>query len=144
MRSTGYRIDVFWNLICYLSGFAFTATLGKVGETVRSLFLVRKGVPYDKSIALFVCDRFCDLYALVSLGGVFALQANIIGLWQFFLVCVGLLLSVALTYVSFIDRVLMLDCGSRPRLARLLIGLLGIKHALKVYLKPSRFFLSVG
>lgn len=52
----------------YLAGFAFTATPGKAGEAVRSLYLRRRGVGYVQSLAALFAERLMDLVAMVLLA----------------------------------------------------------------------------
>ncbi len=74
------RIHVPWraNLPVYLSGLALTATPGKVGETIRSLLLMRFGVSPGASLAAFFIDRLSDLI------GVLALAAMLSPDWRWF------------------------------------------------------------
>lgn len=53
------------NCAVYLAGIGLTATPGKIGETVRSAFLVRYGVPVGTSLAAFLADRLSDLHAVL-------------------------------------------------------------------------------
>jgi len=66
------RIRVPWqaNLPVYLGGLALTATPGKVGETIRSLVLMRFGVPAGASLAAFFIDRLTDLIGVLALAAV--------------------------------------------------------------------------
>ena len=53
-----------------LTGFAFLATPGKLGELIRVWLLKsRQNVPYAHSLALIVLDRLTDLVALMMLAG---------------------------------------------------------------------------
>jgi uncharacterized protein (TIRG00374 family) len=61
--------------LIYLGGLALTATPGKVGETLRSLFLSRYGVPISSSLGLFLTDRAMDVLGVAALG----LLAAVIG-----------------------------------------------------------------
>jgi uncharacterized protein (TIRG00374 family) len=50
--------------LAYLTGFAFTATPGKVGELVRIRYFAEFGVPPEKVLAAFVFERASDLLAI--------------------------------------------------------------------------------
>ncbi len=65
-------ITIYWfnSLRIYIGGLALTATPGKAGELIRSLFLKRYHVGYMKSIAVFFADRFTDLVAILLLAAV--------------------------------------------------------------------------
>lgn len=55
-------------LLAYLSGFAFTATPGKVGELVRMRYLVPLGVPAPIVFGAFVFERALDLLVVLGLA----------------------------------------------------------------------------
>ena len=97
----GHRLPLRTSLTCYLAGFAFTATPGKVGELVRIRYLTRLGVPSQRVLAASVFERLNDLFVVLLL----ALPA-----------AAGepLAFASALTFVSII----VLGCGlaaSRPQ-----------------------------
>ncbi len=52
------------NLSIYLSGFAFTLTPGKAGETVRSFYLKHYGISYQSSLGAFIAERLQDLLVI--------------------------------------------------------------------------------
>ncbi len=61
----------FWdNLRIYIAGFSLTATPGKSGEALRGVFLHDFHVPYRKSFAAFLAERFSDLFAVALLAAV--------------------------------------------------------------------------
>ncbi len=66
------NIQVHWfsSLRIYIGGLALTATPGKAGELIRSVFLKRYHVSYTKSFAIFFSDRFTDLVAVLLLAAV--------------------------------------------------------------------------
>jgi len=63
------------SLSIYFSGFALTASPGKLGELIRSVFLKKQGVRYTDSVAVFFSDRLSDLIAVLALVAV--------GLWKY-------------------------------------------------------------
>ena len=68
LRSLGARVPWADSLAVYVAGFALTTTPGKAGETIRSVFLRRRGVPYTTSLAAFVSEKLSDLIAIVLLS----------------------------------------------------------------------------
>ena len=56
--------------LAYLSGFAFTATPGKLGELVRIRYLMPMGVPPELVISVFIFERAFDLVALLLLASI--------------------------------------------------------------------------
>lgn len=71
----GQKVPFWENLRLYIAGFSLTATPGKSGEAIRGVFLHDYGVPYRKSFAAFLAERFSDLFAIVLLA--------ITGLWKY-------------------------------------------------------------
>lgn len=65
---TSVRIPLPDHFSCYMAGFAFTATPGKVGEVARSLFLEQRGIPRSISVSVFIFERSFDLLAIAILA----------------------------------------------------------------------------
>ncbi len=65
LRAMGAHLQVRVNAAIYLAGIGLSATPGKLGETVRSAFLVQRGVAVRTSLAAFLADRLSDLHAVV-------------------------------------------------------------------------------
>ncbi len=63
----GYHVPWWPSFRIYLSGFTLTATPGKAGETLRSVFLKDHGIEYRSSIGAFLSERFSDAIASVLL-----------------------------------------------------------------------------
>jgi uncharacterized protein (TIRG00374 family) len=64
----GHRVPWGQSAACYMAGFALTATPGKLGETIRSLYLKPYGVDYSHSLAAFFAERYTDLLAVATLS----------------------------------------------------------------------------
>ena len=52
----------------YMAGFSMTIVPGKVGETIRSVFLKAHGVDYAKSLAVFFSEQASNLISMVILA----------------------------------------------------------------------------
>lgn len=70
LRRTGHAVPMLRGWLAYLTGFAFTATPGKVGELVRIRYFAPLGIPADRVLAAFVFERASDLVAIVLLAAV--------------------------------------------------------------------------
>ncbi len=71
LKWLGFRVPPAKNVRFFLASFAFTATPGKLGEAVRSVFLKPYGVPYRSSLSALFVERLLDLAAALifaSLG----------------------------------------------------------------------------
>ncbi len=122
LRWTGHTTPWRCSFLAYLSGFAFTATPGKVGELTRIRYLQPMGVQSKDVISVFILERILDILAVLILS----LTA----------VTYGHLLSLVLAFVAFFmalvaclafyDRPLELLCLGLFRL-----NLLGLAKALE-------------
>jgi uncharacterized protein (TIRG00374 family) len=74
LRRAGYEIPRRRGLLAYLSGFAFTATPGKVGELLRIRYFEPLGVPRQRVISAFIYERAFDLVAVLLIATVAATQ----------------------------------------------------------------------
>ncbi len=68
---------VYWqeSLRIYIAGFGLTTLPGKVGETIRSVFLKNHGVSYPESLAVFFSEQLSNLISMLLLVTV--------GLWAY-------------------------------------------------------------
>ncbi|MCM2131862.1 lysylphosphatidylglycerol synthase transmembrane domain-containing protein [Larsenimonas rhizosphaerae] len=71
LHRAGYGHPIVRGGLIYLSGFAFTATPGKVGELVRARYLLKEGVPAQLTLAAFVFERVFDLLSVLLLASLF-------------------------------------------------------------------------
>lgn len=77
LRAAGARVPVRESAAIYLAGVGLSASPGKLGETVRSVFLLRFGVRVGTSLAAFFIDRLSDLLGVLLLAaGAAALAAQ--------------------------------------------------------------------
>ena len=68
LRRAGSRTRFAYGFLAYLSGFAFTATPGKVGELLRIRYLARERVPPWRVVSAFVFERALDLVVVLTLS----------------------------------------------------------------------------
>ena len=71
----GHHVHAPESLRIYIAGFGLTILPGKVGETIRSVFLKHHGVSYPESLAAFFSDQFSNLISILVLIG--------LGLWAY-------------------------------------------------------------
>lgn len=72
LTRAGAVISPVRGFIAYLSGFAFTATPGKVGELLRIRYFQPMGVPPEHVLSAFVYERLCDLVVVLGLASIAA------------------------------------------------------------------------
>lgn len=100
IKYLGYNIPYFRHLGIYLSGLALMATPGRVGETIRSVLLLRQGVRWSHSLVAFLVDRSTDVLGICLLGGLAAVMLEYPVAWVWMFVFLGLLLgSCGITYL---------------------------------------------
>lgn len=108
------------HFLIYMAGFSMTIVPGKVGETIRSVFLKAHGVDYAKSVAVFFSEQASNLISMLILAAV--------GVWvypvaqPFVLILSAVLIPglVVLQQASLLDR---LDHFSQHRLTPKLAAL---------------------
>ena len=71
----GHRVHTPESLRIYIAGFGLTILPGKVGETIRSVFLKHHGITYPESLAAFFSEQFSNLISMLILVA--------IGLWVY-------------------------------------------------------------
>lgn len=77
LRVAGARVPVLNSIAIYVGGIGLGASPGKLGETLRSVFLLRHGVRVGTSLAAFFVDRLSDLLAVLVLAACAASWARI-------------------------------------------------------------------
>ena len=64
LKQKSSQIPISKSVFIYFSGFALSTTPGKIGETLRGLFLLPFGVRLHTSVALFISERSLDLLSV--------------------------------------------------------------------------------
>jgi uncharacterized membrane protein YbhN (UPF0104 family) len=70
LRRAGHNTPFMRGFLAYISGFAFTATPGKIGELVRMRYLIPMGVSPELVISTFIFERAFDLVAVLLLASI--------------------------------------------------------------------------
>ncbi len=111
LTRAGAEIRPFRGIVAYLSGFAFTATPGKVGELVRIRYFQPMGVCPDLVVSAFVYERACDLVVVLCLAAIAASKFGVFPVVVAFVVVVIATLfllakcaSRVLHLASYLDR----------------------------------------
>jgi uncharacterized protein (TIRG00374 family) len=68
LAQLGHKLPLAEHFKIYMAGFSMTIVPGKVGETIRSLFLKAHGVDYAKSVAVFFSEQGSNLISMVLLA----------------------------------------------------------------------------
>ncbi len=70
IRRLSARVPWPLNLRVYMAGLALTSSPAKIGETLRSVLLLERGVPVHRSLGAFFADRGADVIGMAALGAV--------------------------------------------------------------------------
>lgn len=119
----------------YLSGFALTASPGKVGELIRIRYFKFVGVPSSKVFAGFFYERTFDVFVvfLLCIVGLADLQAIYVAAFFFLLVMaiVSLLVCNPKLIPQFLNQL-----GSFDPLAKLSVGITEGLQAVRFWMTP--------
>ena len=141
----GFRCNFVPGVLAYFSGFAFTATPGKVGELIRIRHLKPLGVPASTVISAFVFERALDLIVVLGIAMLAAWH------WEGFPAVVGFVFLVLTGVVvlaknpSLLDRLAEFLRGTNLMRPAHLIDVLsqGLVHA-KKWFTPLDLVISLG
>lgn len=144
LSRAGHRTGAVQGFLAYLSGFAFTATPGKVGELVRIRYLLPMGVPAWRTLAAFVFERALDLVVLMVLASLSTRRLDVVGL-VLGLVCLFLGVLGWMAYrPAWIGRVLVaLQRVGARRLARIVRTLRDGVRGCVFWIKPLDLLVSL-
>jgi uncharacterized membrane protein YbhN (UPF0104 family) len=78
LRWAGSEVPVWQGWLAYLSGFAFTATPGKVGELVRIRYFGRLHVDGSRVMSAFVFERALDLVVVFCLATLWVVDSQML------------------------------------------------------------------
>ncbi len=68
LKTMGYSVPIKSSFQIFLASFALTASPGKAGESIKSLFLKRRhNIPISPTLAGLFCERFTDALSVVFL-----------------------------------------------------------------------------
>ncbi len=145
LQHLGHAVPPARSLAYYIAGFALTTTPGKAGETVRSLYLYRHGVPISTSLSVFFTERFLDL---VVMGLISLLALLMLPGYGFLLFVVGSFFLVILALMfshPTLQRLAWLGDRFLPaRLNRLFRHLLELLHDARRLFQPAPILRGMG
>lgn len=97
LRWAGYSTSWHQGFLAYLSGFAFTAVPGKVGELARIRYLQPLGVQAKDVISVFILERTLDIVVVLLLSLMVVTHGRMFSLALIFTSCfVGAVICMAL------------------------------------------------
>jgi uncharacterized protein (TIRG00374 family) len=137
MKWSGHSVPVLGGWWAYLSGFALTATPGKVGELLRIQYFGRFGVSADRVVSAFVFERALDMAVVFVLAALFISDEHMFWLAASFVSMFLVALVVAGLYPEII-RQLSVFCVQKQwmKLSRLFEFLANVLQGCRAWIKP--------
>jgi uncharacterized protein (TIRG00374 family) len=142
---SGYPVGWKYGFIAYLSGFAFTASPGKVGELIRIRYFSRVGVPANISLGAFIYERALDLIVVLLLASLVISHPDLFILALIFVVIfIGLLFSVAMNPRFLTQLSTFLSSYSWSRLSKVIMVVRDGLSSCRLWCKPLDLIISIG
>jgi uncharacterized protein (TIRG00374 family) len=145
LSGAGYPVPRAKGFLAYLSGFAFTATPGKVGELLRIRYFAPFGVPAQRVISAFVYERAFDLLAVLFISTLAATQFGMFGFAASFVALVVTVVVLLARYPRSLGLVAVHFRRHRfGRLSKLTIALRNGIQGARTWADPRDASLSFG
>lgn len=144
LKWSGYPGPVLGGWWAYLSGFALTATPGKVGELLRIRYFSRLGVSADRVMSAFVFERALDLAVVFVLAAMFVADERMFWLAASFVSLFLVALAVAGLYPEILRR-LSVFCVQKQwmRSSRLFEFLTNVLQGCRAWIRPWPMVISL-
>ncbi|TWO70552.1 flippase-like domain-containing protein [Caenimonas sedimenti] len=140
----GHKTPFLHGWWAYLSGFAFTATPGKVGELLRIRYFLPLGVPPARVLAVFVFERACDVIAVALLAALAIHDSRYFALLLTFVLGLLAVVAVLATQPRLLGSIAATARKRRmPRLARLLRTLRDGLSGAREWIHPRELLVSL-
>ncbi|MDH6240320.1 uncharacterized protein (TIRG00374 family) [Polynucleobacter sphagniphilus] len=145
LSRSGYSVDWVYGFIAYLSGFAFTATPGKVGELIRIRYFSRVGVPTNISFGAFIYERALDLIVVLLLASLVISRSDLLMLaLSFVVIFIGLLVGIALNPKLLTKLSTFLGRYYWVKLAKLFLVVRDALSSCRFWCNPLDLIVSMG
>ncbi|MBU3585171.1 lysylphosphatidylglycerol synthase transmembrane domain-containing protein [Polynucleobacter sp. AM-26B4] len=145
LARSGYQVNWLYGFIAYLSGFAFTATPGKVGELIRIRYFSRVGVPANISFGAFIYERALDLIVVLLLASLVISRFDLLILaLSFVVIFISLLFGIAMNPRFLTQLSTFLNSYSWSRIARLIMVVRDGLSSCRLWCKPLDLIISIG
>jgi len=144
LRLAGSHVPVGRGWLAYLSGFAFTATPGKVGELVRIRYFGRLQVNASLVMSAFVFERALDLVVVLGLASLWAVDYKMLGMAAAFVSVFMLTVGWMMLRPDWFDASAgVFAARGWLRIAQLLYFVAEALKSCRVWLKPLPLLVSV-
>jgi uncharacterized membrane protein YbhN (UPF0104 family) len=145
LHRAGHTLPVIAGFAVYLSGLAFTATPGKVGELVRIRYLEPHGVPPWRALAAFVYERAFDLLAVLLLATLVIVRKDVyVYVVGFVVLFIGVLVMVAMNPGWLTAIAAFANRHAFTRIARAVVVLRDGLAGCRVWATPLDALVAIG
>ncbi|MES2823695.1 MAG: lysylphosphatidylglycerol synthase transmembrane domain-containing protein [Pseudomonadota bacterium] len=132
LARSGNKVPFIFGYLSYLSGFAFTATPGKVGELLRIRYFSRLGVKPSLIVSAFIFERFFDLLVILLIASIVASKFDFFPLIIVFVFSIISFVLLFAKYPQLLFKLIVIfrHCGfyrSAKVIRVLMNGIKGIK-----------------
>lgn len=137
LRWAGSEAPVWQGWLAYISGFAFTATPGKVGELVRIRYLGRLHVDSSRVMSAFVFERALDLVVVFCLATLWVVDIQMFVVAATFVLVLLALVGFVMYRPKVLEALGMVFVGyGFERVGRLLRFVSQAMDGCAIWLKP--------
>ncbi len=143
LRWAGIITPAWSGWLAYLSGFALTATPGKVGELLRIRYFGFLGVSPSRVMSAFVLERSLDLIVVFFLASLFVANQRMLGLAVIFVVMLLFIVGLVIFQPACLRSLgLTLDAKGWSVLSRLVFFVAQALSGCRIWLKPWPILIS--
>ncbi len=137
LRWAGSEVPVWQGWLAYISGFAFTATPGKVGELVRIRYFGRLHVDGSRVMSAFVFERALDLVVVFCLATLWVVDTQMFVVAATFVLVFLALVGLVMYRPKVLDALGMAFVGyGFKRVGRLLRFVAKAMAGCAIWLRP--------
>ena len=131
--------------LAYLSGFALTATPGKIGELLRIRYYSHMGVRHQRIISAFIYERAFDLIAVLMIALLAAFQLGAYLSISVFVICILVLVILLAKNPSWLGFIAAnLRAHRFRKLSRLVKALRDGLHGIHLWINPVDISISLA
>lgn len=137
LRWAGSEVPVWQGWLAYISGFAFTATPGKVGELVRIRYFGRLHVDSSRVMSAFVFERALDLVVVFCLATLWVVDTQMFVVAATFVLVLLALVGLVMYRPKVLEALGMVFVGyGFERVGRLLRFVAKAMAGCAIWLRP--------
>lgn len=144
LRWAGTVTPLWSGWLAYLSGFALTATPGKIGELLRIRYFGLLDVSSSRVMSAFVLERALDLIVVFCLASLFVVDQEMLGVAAIFVVVFLLIVGSVIFRPAWLRSLgLILDAKGWALLSRLIFFVTQALGDCRIWVRPWPILISI-